>query len=113
MTDIAVLVVAADDGVMPQTREAISHAQAAEVPIIVAINKMDRPNANPDRIKQSLAELGLIPEEWGGDTVCVNISALRKEGIDDLLEMILLVANLRSSRLIPTAWPEVPLLKPS
>ena len=101
VTDIAVLVVAADDGVMPQTREAISHAQAAEVPIIVAINKMDRPNANPDRIKQSLAELGLIPEEWGGDTVCVNISALRKEGIDDLLEMILLVADLRELKANP------------
>lgn len=95
VTDIAILVVAADDGVMPQTREAVSHAQAAEVPIIVAINKIDRPDANPDRIKQGLSELGLVPEEWGGDTVCVNISALRKEGIDDLLEMILLVADLR------------------
>ncbi|NLA58944.1 MAG: translation initiation factor IF-2 [Firmicutes bacterium] len=101
VTDIAVLVVAADDGVMPQTREAISHAQAAHVPIIVAINKMDRPEANPDRVKQSLAELGLIPEEWGGDTVCVNISALRKEGIDDLLEMILLVADLQELKANP------------
>jgi translation initiation factor IF-2 len=101
VTDIAVLVVAADDGVMPQTREAISHAQAADVPIIVAINKMDRPDANPDRVKQSLAELGLVPEEWGGDTVCVNISALRKEGIDDLLEMILLVADLRELKANP------------
>ncbi|NLJ69325.1 MAG: translation initiation factor IF-2 [Firmicutes bacterium] len=101
VTDIAVLVVAADDGVMPQTREAISHAQAADVPIIVAINKMDRPDANPDRVKQALAEVGLIPEEWGGDTVCVNISALRKEGIDDLLEMILLVADLRELKANP------------
>ena len=101
VTDIAVLVVAADDGVMPQTREAISHAQAANVPIIVAINKMDRPEANPDRVKQSLAELGLVPEEWGGDTVCVNISALRKEGIDDLLEMILLVADLQELKANP------------
>lgn len=101
VTDIAVLVVAADDGVMPQTKEAISHAQAADVPIIVAINKMDRPDANPDRVKQSLAELGLVPEEWGGDTVCVNISALRKEGIDDLLEMILLVADLRELKANP------------
>ena len=101
VTDIAVLVVAADDGVMPQTREAISHAQAADVPIIVAINKMDRPEANPDRVKQSLAELGLVPEEWGGDTVCVNISALRKEGIDDLLEMILLVADLQELKANP------------
>jgi translation initiation factor IF-2 len=101
VTDIAVLVVAADDGVMPQTKEAISHAQAADVPIIVAINKMDRPDANPDRVKQSLAEQNLIPEEWGGDTVCVNISALQREGIDDLLEMILLVADLRELKANP------------
>ncbi len=101
VTDIAILVVAADDGVMPQTREAVSHAQAAGVPIIVAINKMDRPDANPDRIKQGLSELGLVPEDWGGDTVFVNISALRKEGIDDLLEMILLVADLRELKANP------------
>jgi translation initiation factor IF-2 len=101
VTDIAVLVVAADDGVMPQTKEAISHAQAADVPIIVAINKMDRPDANPDRVKQSLAEQNLIPEEWGGDTVCVNISALHREGIDELLEMILLVADLRELKANP------------
>jgi translation initiation factor IF-2 len=101
VTDIAVLVVAADDGVMPQTKEAISHAQAADVPIIVAINKIDRPDANPDRVKQSLAEQNLIPEEWGGDTVCVNISALHREGIDDLLEMILLVAELRELKANP------------
>ena len=86
---------------MPQTREAISHAQAADVPIIVAINKMDRPEANPDRVKQSLAELGLVPRSGGGDTVCVNISALRKEGIDDLLEMILLVADLQELKANP------------
>lgn len=101
VTDIAVLVVAADDGVMPQTREAINHAKAANVPIIVAINKIDRPDANPDRVKQGLAELGLVPEEWGGDTVCVNISALRKEGIDELLEMILLVADLQELKANP------------
>ena len=81
VTDIAVLVVAADDGVMPQTVEAINHARAAEVPIIVALNKMDRPNAQPDRVKQQLTEYGLMVEEWGGDTICVPVSALKKEGI--------------------------------
>lgn len=95
VTDIAVLVVAADDGVMPQTIEAINHARAADVPIIVAINKIDKPTANPDRVKQQLAEHGLVPEEWGGDTVMVPVSALKKEGIEELLEMILLVADLR------------------
>ncbi len=95
VTDIAVLVVAADDGVMPQTIEAMNHAKAAEVPIIVAINKMDRPTANPDRIKQQLAEHELVPEEWGGDTIYVPLSALAGEGISDLLEMILLVAEMR------------------
>ncbi len=95
VTDIAILVVAADDGVMPQTVEAINHAKAADVPIIVAVNKCDRPNANPDRVKQELTEHGLVPEEWGGDTVCVNISALRHENLDELLEMILLVADMR------------------
>jgi translation initiation factor IF-2 len=103
VTDIVVLVVAADDGVMPQTIEAINHAQAAGVPIIVAINKIDRPDANPDRVKAQLAEHGLIPEEWGGDTVCVNISALKGEGINDLLEMILLVAEMRELKADPTA----------
>src|SRR5690606_38956795 len=88
-TDIAVLVVAADDGVMPQTIEALNHAKAADVPIIVAINKMDRPGANPDRVKQQLTEHGLVPDDWGGDTVYVQLSALKGEGIDDLLEMIL------------------------
>lgn len=94
ITDIAVLVVAADDGVMPQTIEAINHTKAAEVPIIVAINKIDRPNANPERVKKQLADVNLIPEEWGGDTIIVNVSALKREGLDELLEMILLVAEM-------------------
>jgi len=93
-TDIAVLVVAADDGVMPQTTEAINHARAAEVPIVVAINKIDKANANSDRVKQQLADLGLIVEEWGGDTVCVAISAKKRQGIDELLENLLLVADV-------------------
>ncbi|NLN16645.1 MAG: translation initiation factor IF-2 [Firmicutes bacterium] len=101
VTDLAVLVVAADDGVMPQTVEAINHARAANVPILVAINKIDRPQANIDRVKQQLAERGLIPEEWGGDTICVPISALRKEGLDDLLEMILLVAEMQDLKANP------------
>jgi translation initiation factor IF-2 len=94
VTDIAVLVVAADDGVMPQTIEALNHAKAAHVPIIVAINKIDLPNANPDRVRQQLAEEGLIPEAWGGDTVMVEVSALTGEGLDELLDMILVVAEL-------------------
>jgi len=94
VTDIAVLVVAADDGVMPQTVEAINHAKAAKVPIIVAINKIDKPTANPERVKQELTEYGLIPEEWGGDTICVPVSATQKTGLDNLLEMILLVAEM-------------------
>jgi translation initiation factor IF-2 len=94
VTDIAILVVAADDGVMPQTVEAINHAKAAGVPIIVAVNKIDKPNANPERVKQQLAEYNLIPEEWGGDTIFVNVSAKTKTGIDQLLEMILLVAEM-------------------
>ncbi|HHU69388.1 MAG TPA: translation initiation factor IF-2 [Thermoanaerobacterales bacterium] len=94
VTDIAVLVVAADDGVMPQTIEAINHAKAANIPIIVAINKIDKPNANPERIKQQLAEQGLIPEDWGGDTICVLVSAKNRTGIDELLEMIILVAEM-------------------
>ncbi|HOA99417.1 MAG TPA: translation initiation factor IF-2 [Candidatus Atribacteria bacterium] len=93
-TDIAVLVVAADDGVMPQTVEAIQHAKAANVPIIVAINKIDKVGANPERVKQQLAEYDLIPEEWGGETIFVNISALQKKGISDLLDLILLQADL-------------------
>ncbi len=94
ITDIAVLVIAADDGVMPQTIEAINHARAANVPIVVAINKIDKPNANPDKLKQQLADLELIIEEWGGDTVCVPISAKKKQGIDELLENLLLVADI-------------------
>ena len=86
---------AANDGVMPQTLEAISHAKAANVPIIVAINKIDAPGANPDRVKQQLSEHGLIPEDWGGDTICVPVSALRGDGIGELLEMINLVAEMQ------------------
>jgi translation initiation factor IF-2 len=93
-TDIVVLVVAADDGVMPQTLEAITHARAANVPIVVAINKIDLPNANPERVKQQLAEHGLVPEQWGGDTIYVEVSAKRKLNIDALLEMILLQAEI-------------------
>lgn len=94
VTDIVVLVVAADDGVMPQTIEALNHAKAANIPIIVAINKIDKPSAKPDRVKQQLADLGLIPEEWGGDTVMVEISAKTGLNVDQLLEMILLVAEM-------------------
>ncbi|MBP2650262.1 MAG: lepA 1 [Firmicutes bacterium] len=101
VTDIAILVVAADDGVMPQTIEAINHAKSANVPIIVAVNKIDRPGANPDRVKQQLAEYALIPEEWGGDTVMVSVSAHTKEGISELLEMILLVADMRELKANP------------
>ncbi|HLS91847.1 MAG TPA: translation initiation factor IF-2 [Limnochordia bacterium] len=101
VTDIAVLVVAADDGVMPQTVEAINHAKAADVPIIVAVNKMDRPGANLERVKQQLAEHDLVPEDWGGDTIVVPVVALKGEGIDDLLEMILLVAELRELKANP------------
>lgn len=102
-TDIAILVVAADDGIMPQTIEAINHAKAAEVPIIVAINKMDKPDANPDKIMQQLTEHGLVPEEWGGDTVCVKVSALSGKGIDDLLEYILLTAEVLDLKANPKA----------
>jgi translation initiation factor IF-2 len=101
VTDIAVLVVAAEDGVMPQTLEAINHAKAARVPVIVAINKIDLPQANPDRVKQQLADLGLVPEEWGGDTITVPVSARQGTGLDTLLEMILLVAELRDLRATP------------
>ena len=100
-TDIAVLVVAADDGVMPQTIEAINHAKSADVPIIVAINKMDKPGANPDHVKQQLSEHGLLPEEWGGDTIFVPISALKGEGIDELLENILLVTEMQELKANP------------
>lgn len=101
VTDIAILVVAADDGVMPQTVEAINHAKAANVPIIVAINKIDKPTANPDKIKQELVEYGLVPEDWGGDTICVPVSARNREGIDDLLEMILLVSKMQELKANP------------
>ncbi len=101
VTDIAVLVVAADDGVMPQTIEAIDHARAADVPIIVAVNKIDKAGANPDRVKQELSEQGVIVEDWGGDTVCVHVSALKGENIDQLLEMILLVAEMRDLKANP------------
>lgn len=101
VTDIAIIVVAADDGVMPQTVEAINHAKAANVPIIVAVNKMDKPTANPDRVKQELTEYGLVSEEWGGDTIFVHISALKKEGLEDILEMILLVAEVQELKANP------------
>ncbi len=91
--DVVVLVIAADDGVMPQTKEAIAHAKAAKVPMIVALNKMDRSNADPERVKQQLAEIGLVPDEWDGDTIIVPISAIKKEGLEDLLEAILLIAD--------------------
>jgi len=97
-TDIAILVVAADDGIMPQTIEAINHARAAEVPIIVAVNKIDKPSADPDKIMQQLTEYGLVPEEWGGDTICVKVSALQGKGIDELLEYILLLAEVQNLR---------------
>ena len=101
VTDIAVLVVAADDGIMPQTIEAINHAKAAGVSIIVAINKMDKENANPDRVKQELTEHELVPEEWGGDIICVNVSAVTRENIDTLLEMIQLVTEMKELKANP------------
>ncbi len=102
-TDIAILVVAADDGIMPQTIEAINHAKAADVPIIVAVNKIDKPGANPDKILQQLTEHGLVPEEWGGDTITVKVSALQGTGIDELLEYILLVADIQDLKANPKA----------
>ena len=102
ITDITILVVAADDGVMPQTIEAISHAKAAGVPIIVALNKIDKPEANPDRVKQQLSEAGLICEDWGGDTICVPVSAKEKRNITDLLENVLAVAELEDLKADPT-----------
>ncbi|MDB4868518.1 MAG: translation initiation factor [Cohnella sp.] len=100
VTDITILVVAADDGVMPQTVEAINHAKAANVPIIVAINKMDKPDANPDKIKQELTEYGLVQEEWGGDTIFANVSAKQRQNLDELLEMILLVAEINDYKAV-------------
>ncbi|NLM80485.1 MAG: translation initiation factor IF-2, partial [Clostridiales bacterium] len=101
VTDIAVLVVAADDGIMPQTVEAINHAKEADLSIVVAINKIDKPDANPDRIMQQLTEHGLVPEEWGGETICVPVSARTGQGLDRLLEMILLVAEMKELRANP------------
>ena len=101
VTDIVILVVAADDGMMPQTKEAIEHAQAAGVPIIVAINKMDKPTANPDRVKQELMSYNLIAEEWGGDTIFVPISALTGKGVDDLLEMVILTSDMNEYKANP------------
>ncbi len=101
VTDIAILVVAADDGIMPQTIEAINHAKAAEVSIIVAINKIDKEGANPDKVKQELTEYGLVPEEWGGDTICVEVSAKKGTNIDQLLDMVLLVAEMRELKANP------------
>jgi translation initiation factor IF-2 len=103
VTDIVVLVVAADDGVMPQTKEAIDHAKAANVPIIVAINKVDKPEAQPERVKRQLSDLGLMPAEWGGDTEFVEVSAKQKKGLERLLEIILLVADLRELKANPDA----------
>ena len=101
VTDVVVLVVAADDGVMPQTREAIDHARAANVPIIVAVNKIDKPGANPENVKRQLADLNLVPEEWGGQTVFVEVSAKKKQGLDLLLEMILLVTEISELKANP------------
>jgi translation initiation factor IF-2 len=103
VTDVVVLVVGADDGVMPQTQEAIDHARAAKVPIIVALNKVDKPDADPERVKRQLADRGLMPEEWGGDTVMVEVSAKTKKNIDKLLEMILLVGDMRELKSNPDA----------
>ncbi len=99
--DIVILVIAADDGVMPQTKEAIAHAKAAKVPIIVALNKIDKPNADPDRVRQQLAEVGLVPDDWDGDTIVVPLSAKRREGLEDLLEAIVLVADNMDIRANP------------
>ncbi|RYD06815.1 hypothetical protein N752_02450 [Desulforamulus aquiferis] len=101
ITDIAILVVAADDGVMPQTVEAINHAKAAEVPIIVAINKMDKPDANPEKVKQELTQHELVVEDWGGDVIAVPVSAKERTGLDNLLEMILLVADVHEWKANP------------
>src|SRR5690606_37653339 len=101
VTDITILVVAADDGVMPQTVEAINHAKAANVPIIVAVNKVDKPEANPERIKQELTEHGIVPEDWGGDNIFVNVSAKQRMGLEELLETILLVAEVQEMKANP------------
>lgn len=108
VTDIAILVVAADDGVMPQTIEAINHAKAANVSIIVAINKIDKPGANPERVKQELAQHGLLAEDWSGDVICVNVSAKKRENIDQLLEMVLLTADMLELKANPESRPKEP-----
>jgi len=105
-TDIVILVVAADDGVKPQTIEALNHAKASGVPIVVAVNKIDKPEARPDRVRQQLSDHGLVPEEWGGDTIAVDISAVTGHGIDQLLEMVLIVADLLELKADPTVSPE-------
>jgi len=102
VTDVVILVVAADDGVMPQTLEAMDHAKAAGVPIVVAVNKIDKANAQPDRVKQQLSDRGLMPEDWGGETVFVNVSAIQKTNLDQLLEMVLLTADLKELKANPT-----------
>ncbi len=101
VTDVAILVVAADDGIMPQTIEAINHAKAADIPIVVAINKMDKPGANPQNVKQQLTQYELLPEDWGGDTICCEVSARTGEGIDNLLEMVALTAEMRELKANP------------
>ena len=106
VTDIAILVVAADDGIMPQTIEAIHHAQAAKVPIVVAVNKVDKPAAKPERVRQQLSDYGLIPEEWGGDTIMVDVAAKVGTNVDQLLEMLLLVAEMQELKADPAAKPE-------
>ncbi len=102
-TDIAIIVIAADDGVMPQTREAIDHVKAAQVPMVIALNKIDKPEANPDRVKQQLADMGLVPEDWGGDTIVVPISAKKRIGLDELLENVLLVSEVHGIKANPKA----------
>ena len=104
LTDVVVLVVAADDGVMPQTIEAINHSKAAGVPIIVAVNKCDKPEANPDKVRQMLTEYGIIPEEWGGQNMFVNVSAKKGQGIDELLETILLQADVLELKANPDTF---------
>ncbi|MEJ2698714.1 MAG: translation initiation factor IF-2, partial [Desulfuromonadales bacterium] len=101
VTDIVILVVAADDGVMPQTKEAINHSKAAGVPIIVAVNKIDKPDANPERVKQELTEFGLVPEDWGGDTIFVEVSAKQRTNLDQLLEMVLLQSDVMELKANP------------
>ena len=104
VTDIVIIIVAADDGVMPQTKEAIDHAKAAKVPIIVCINKIDKPEANVDRVMTGLVEAGLTPEEWGGDTIVTKISAKTGEGVDELLENILLIAEMSELKANPNRY---------